>query len=162
MTPPLPPTDEPLATAAVPDGKRRRRASLSRSVALVIGTVIVGTVLVTIFVPTMCGCSSEIAYVDAMKGDLRNLETAEESYFADSVSYETSTTAINFEPSSGVTITITSADSTGWAATASHNLTDKTCGIFVGSATAPIAGQREGEPTCVAAADSSARPPSRR
>ncbi|MDP3772689.1 MAG: hypothetical protein Q8Q85_00310 [Gemmatimonadales bacterium] len=83
-----------------------------------------------------------------MKSDLRNLVTAEEFYFADQVSYTSSTTAIDFEPSAAVSVSITSATGTGWAATASHNGTDKTCGIYVGSASAPIAGQNESEPKC--------------
>ena len=59
------------------------------------------------------------------------------------------TTAINYNSSTGVTVTVTSANGTGWAATANHNATTKTCGIYVGTATAPITGQNEGEPKCV-------------
>lgn len=83
-----------------------------------------------------------------MKSDLRNLVTAEESYFADQVSYPTSTTAVQFTPSSGVTITIGTATGTGWDATTKHNGTSKTCGIYVGSGTAPTGGN-EGEPKCI-------------
>ncbi|MDO8667290.1 MAG: hypothetical protein Q7J79_11795, partial [Gemmatimonadales bacterium] len=71
-----------------------------------------------------------------------------ESYFADQVSYTTSTTAVQFTPSTGVTMTIGAATGTGWNATTKHNGTAQTCGIYVGSASAPITGANEGEPKC--------------
>jgi len=115
---------------------------------LLIVVVIIG-ILAAIAIPKFAN-TKEKAYVAAMKSDLRNLVTAEESYFADQVSYTTSTVAINFTPSTGVTITIGAATGTGWSATAKHNAlaATKTCGIFVGSATAPVAGGNEGEPKC--------------
>ena len=113
---------------------------------LLIVVVIIG-ILAAIAIPKFAN-TKEKAYVAAMKSDLRNLVTAEESYFADQVTYTTSTTAINFTPSTGVTMTIGAATGTGWNATTSHNATTKTCGIYVGSAAAPISGQNEGEPKC--------------
>jgi prepilin-type N-terminal cleavage/methylation domain-containing protein len=113
---------------------------------LLIVVVIIG-ILAAIAIPKFAN-TKEKAYVAAMKSDLRNMVTAEESYFADQVSYTTATAAVNFTPSTGVTIAITAATGTGWAATASHNATSKTCGIYVGTATAPISGQNEGEPKC--------------
>ena len=113
---------------------------------LLIVVVIIG-ILAAIAIPKFAN-TKEKAYVAAMKSDLRNLVTAEESYFADQVSYTTSTTAVSFSPSTGVTLTIGAATGTGWSATAKHNGTAKTCGIFVGSATAPISGANEGEPKC--------------
>ena len=113
---------------------------------LLIVVVIIG-ILAAIAIPKFAN-TKEKAYVAAMKSDLRNLVTAQESYFADQVSYTTSTTAINFSSSTGVTVTVGTANGTGWNATAKHNATTKTCGIFVGSASAPISGQNEGEPKC--------------
>jgi len=114
---------------------------------LLIVVVIIG-ILAAIAIPKFAN-TKEKAYVAAMKSDLRNLVTAEESYFADQVSYTTATAAINYNSSSGVTVVIGSATGTGWAATAAHNATTKTCGIYVGAATPPITGQNEGEPKCV-------------
>lgn len=88
------------------------------------------------------------AYVAAMKSDLRNLVTAEEIYFADSVTYTTSPTNLYFMSSAGVTVTIRAADNTGWSATAKHNGSDQVCGIWVGNASPPIRGSNEGEPKC--------------
>ena len=113
---------------------------------LLIVVVIIG-ILAAIAIPKFAN-TKEKAYIAAMKSDLRNLVTAQESYFADQVSYTTATTALNYNSSTGVTVTITAATGTGWAATSKHNATTKTCGIYVGSATAPISGQNEGEPKC--------------
>lgn len=113
---------------------------------LLIVVVIIG-ILAAIAIPKFAN-TKEKAYLAAMKSDLRNLVTAEESYFADQVSYTTSTTAVNFTPSTGVTMTIGAATGTGWSATTKHNATTRTCGIYVGSATAPVTGANEGEPKC--------------
>jgi hypothetical protein len=55
---------------------------------------------------------------------------------------------LNYSASTGVTVTVGTVSGTGWNATAKHNGTSKTCGIFVGAATAPISGANEGEPKC--------------
>ena len=113
---------------------------------LLIVVVIIG-ILAAIAIPKFAN-TKEKAYIAAMKSDLRNLVTAQESYFADNVSYTTATTALNYTASTGNTVSVSAANGTGWAATASNNATTKTCGIYVGTATAPISGQNEGEPKC--------------
>jgi len=112
---------------------------------LLIVVVIIG-ILAAIAIPKFAN-TKEKAYIAAMKSDLRNLVTAEESYFSDYVTYSTNL-GTNYNSSAGVTVSITAATGTGWAATASHNATTKTCGIYVGSATAPVSGANEGEPKC--------------
>ncbi len=114
---------------------------------LLIVVVIIG-ILAAIAIPKFAN-TKEKAYIASMKSDLRNLVTAEESYFADNVTYATTTSNLQYNSSAGVTVTVSGATGTGWSATASHNATTKTCGIFVGAATAPISGQNEGEPKCV-------------
>jgi hypothetical protein len=84
----------------------------------------------------------------AMKSDLRNLVTAEESYFADHRTYAINVRDLDFAVSKGVTITLVAATSTGWSARAQHVATSKSCGIFVGSAQPPAPSQAEGEPVC--------------
>ncbi|MDO8666750.1 MAG: hypothetical protein Q7J79_09070, partial [Gemmatimonadales bacterium] len=102
------------------------------------------------------------AYLSAMKSDLRNLVTAQESYIADFVTYtptpEDSVPSPydsigahrfhRFNTSTGVTITVGVATATGWNATARHNGVAQTCGIFVGDAPSPMEGASEGEPKC--------------
>jgi len=86
------------------------------------------------------------AYIASMKSDLRNLVTAEEAYFADSVRYTTrlgdtyAVTTGNVMPTIRVT-----AD--GWTATIESLHVPYRCTIFVGS-TPRAPARREGEPVC--------------
>jgi prepilin-type N-terminal cleavage/methylation domain-containing protein len=114
---------------------------------LLIVVVIIG-ILAAIAIPKFAN-TKEKAYIASMKSDLRNLVTAEESYFADQVSYTSTQAALNYNASTGNTVTIGTTSGTGWNATATNNGTAKTCGIYVGSASAPISGQNEGEPKCI-------------
>jgi prepilin-type N-terminal cleavage/methylation domain-containing protein len=113
---------------------------------LLIVVVIIG-ILAAIAIPKFAN-TKEKAYTSAMKSDLRNLVTAQESYFSDYVTYTTSM-GTYFAASTGVTVTIGTATGSGWAATSSHNATTKTCGIYYGTASPPISGQNESEPRCI-------------
>ena len=91
---------------------------------------------------------ADARYLSAARSDLRNLVTAEEAYFADSVRYTTSLRQIGFSPTQGVTIKVELL-SDGWAATATvAQAPTWTCAIFVGTMRPFVAGQREGEPRC--------------
>jgi len=114
---------------------------------LLIVVVIIG-ILAAIAIPKFAN-TKEKAYIAAMKSDLRNLVTAQESYFADNVTYTSSTANLNYNASTGVSVTVGSISGTGWSATSKHNGTAKTCGIYVGGGTPPVAGASEGEPKCV-------------
>src|SRR5437762_6721983 len=101
--------------------------------------------------PTRRSSDLEKAYLASMKSDLRNLVTAEEAYFADSVKYTTNlgtayatTSGVGVAPGQPMTITLT-AD--GWQATVGHSTTTKQCAIYVGSTTTTWA-TKEGEPKC--------------
>ena len=111
---------------------------------LLIVVVIIG-ILAAIAIPKFAN-TKEKAYVAAMKSDLRNMVTAQEAYFSDNTTYAASTGALtNYSSSTGVTVTMTSASGTGWAATAKHNGTTKTCSLWI----CTTAGSgNEGEPTC--------------
>jgi type IV pilus assembly protein PilA len=113
---------------------------------LLIVVVIIG-ILAAIAIPKFAN-TKEKAYIAAMKSDLRNILTAQENYFADQITYTTSTAQLLLQVSAGVTVTIANTSATGWNATASHTATSRTCGIYYGTATPPIAGQNEGEPKC--------------
>ena len=114
---------------------------------LLIVVVIIG-ILAAIAIPKF-GSTKEKAYIASMKADLRNLVTAEESYFADNVTYTSTVGNLSYSISAGNTVVVTAASGTGWSATSTNNGTTHTCGIYVGSGTAPVAGQNEGEPKCV-------------
>lgn len=111
---------------------------------LLIVVVIIG-ILAAIAIPKFAN-TKEKAYIASMKSDLRNLVTAEEAYFADSIAYSANL-GTAFNTTTGVlgpNITIT-AD--GWTASVSHTTTTKTCAIYVGST--PLApANKEGEPKC--------------
>lgn len=113
---------------------------------LMVVLLVIG-ILSAIAIPRFLG-QKERAYIITMKSDLRNLVTAEEAYVSSGNGYSTNQAALNFVTSAGVTITILSADSSGWSATAAHNGTTKTCGIYMGSATSPVGGAPAGQATC--------------
>ena len=113
---------------------------------LLIVVVIIG-ILAAIAIPRFAN-TKEKAYLAAMKSDLRNILVAQETYFADNVTYTTSTTALSMVISPGVTVTIANTSATGWNATASYTATTRTCGVFYGTATPVFTGQNEGEPRC--------------
>ena len=80
-----------------------------------------------------------------MKSDLRNLATAEEAYFSDWIAYTTNVP--NYVVTTGVTGPTIATTADGWTANMGHNLTTKTCAIYIGStSTAPA--NKEGEPKC--------------
>ena len=114
---------------------------------LLIVVVIIG-ILAAIAIPKFAN-TKEKAYLTAMKSDLRNMVTAEEAFFADSVKY---TTTIGV---GGLTFNVTSGNNTptiattadGWTATISNLNTTKTCAIFIGS-TSIAPANKEGEPKC--------------
>jgi len=109
---------------------------------LLIVIVIIG-ILAAIAIPKF-GATKERAYFAAMKSDLRNLITSQESYFAEHVTYTTNLGSL-FQASPGVTVTIGSLTGEGFAATAAHNGTVRTCNIAIGPA---AAGGPEGQVQC--------------
>src|SRR5438874_3749606 len=96
---------------------------------LLIVVVIIG-ILAAIAIPKFANTKSK-AYIAAMKSDLRNLVTAEESYFSDSAKYATSTSqGLQFKSSTGVSMPSITTFSGAWLATNSHTqLGTFSCGI---------------------------------
>jgi type IV pilus assembly protein PilA len=121
-------------TSEVKVNKGRRGFTL---IELLIVVVIIG-ILAAIVIPKFSN-TREKAYVATMKSDLRNFFIAEENYHASFTTFTTSIAAMEATSSQGVTITVQNVSGTGWAATAAHTGTTKTCGVFVGGApvTAP-------------------------
>ncbi len=113
---------------------------------LLIVVVIIG-ILATIAIPKFQGVK-EKAYIASMQSDLKTLVTVQEAYFADNVTYATTTANLNYIASAGNTITITGASASGWSATAKTALSPKICGIYVGSGTPPPQASIEGSPGC--------------
>jgi type IV pilus assembly protein PilA len=127
---------------------------------LLIVVVIIG-ILAAIAIPKFAN-TKEKAYISSMKSDLRNMVTAEEAYFADSVKYSTSTSCANPAPAGSAswcasvgntrgTITIGTGTQAGWTTSITNVNTPKSCAIYVGAITpsAPAtSSDPEGAPVC--------------
>jgi hypothetical protein len=93
--------------------------------------------------------SREAAHIAAMKSDLRNLVTAEEAFFADSVKYTAriGRGGLQFNVTVGNSLPLIRLTTDGWVATIRNLNSTTVCAIFVGSTAQPPA-TREGEPKC--------------
>jgi prepilin-type N-terminal cleavage/methylation domain-containing protein len=125
---------------------------------LLIVVVIIG-ILAAIAIPKFAN-TKEKAYLASMKSDLRNLVTAEEAYFADSIKYTTAKSCVNPAPAGSVAFCTTTGNTlgaittgtgtqAGWTASVTNLNTSKSCEIYVG-ATTPALGiaTSEGAPAC--------------
>jgi type IV pilus assembly protein PilA len=114
---------------------------------LLIVVVIIG-ILAAIAVPKFSATKGR-AYAASLKGDLRNLATAEEAYFFQWAAYTTDTTKLNYKTTNGVQLTIVGASAGGWAAIATHPMSyPLTCALFNGNITAPAPATSEGVVAC--------------
>ena len=107
---------------------------------LLIVVVIIG-ILAAVAIPKFSN-TKQRASRSAGIADLRNLATAQESFFADSSRYAVITDTgtgvgkMNFTPSNGNTNLTLVASTTGWSGSVSIP-GSQSCGIFVGTAAAP-------------------------
>ena len=96
---------------------------------LLIVMVMIG-IICAITIPKFAN-SKEKTYLTAMKSDLRNLATYEESYAADSLGqyFSGDGLAFGFRPSQSVTVTATAVNGppASWSATATHTRISKVC-----------------------------------
>ena len=114
---------------------------------LLIVVVIIG-ILAAIAIPKFANTKSK-AYITAMKSDLRNLVSAQESLFSDSARYTTNITSLNFKASTGVTAPTIDVGAGYWSATNQHTqLAGMTCGIAVNTTNPTVSTAGEGEPAC--------------
>jgi type IV pilus assembly protein PilA len=115
---------------------------------LLIVVVIIG-ILAAIAIPKFSATKGK-AYIAAMKSDLRNLVTADEAFFADSVKYATyDTTKLKYRPSSGVGNPTIVVGAGYWSATNTHSqIPSFSCGIGVNTQNPIATTAGEGEPVC--------------
>ncbi len=112
---------------------------------LLIVVVIIG-ILAAIAIPKFAN-TKEKAYIASMKSDLRNLVNAEESYFADYVTYGSSAQlGTSYGESQGVTVAIANVSGKGWQASSTHTGTAVTCTIYLGDRATGTS--NEGTPYC--------------
>jgi prepilin-type N-terminal cleavage/methylation domain-containing protein len=121
---------------------------------LLIVVVIIG-ILAAIAIPKFANTKAK-AYVASMKADLRNLVTAEEAYFADSLKYAISIACSTAPTAGAVNVCTTKGNALGgptlsgggWNATMTNaNIASVTCAIFVNQAALAPA-TTEGAPAC--------------
>ena len=122
---------------------------------LLIVVVIIG-ILAAVAIPKFSN-TKEKAFVASMKSDLKNLVSAQESFYADSSRYggKTSITADPYKYTvSGDPTTVTfdiDGSATGWSAKITNTSAKQTCSAFGGSGgTHKGAATQDGVPHCVA------------
>jgi type IV pilus assembly protein PilA len=113
---------------------------------LLIVVVIIG-ILAAIAIPKFANTKDK-AKLASVKTDLRNLVSAQESYFSTTGTYATEAdkAALNASLSQGNALTINSASGSGFEATVENSTISadpKKCTVYVGSA-----GKQDGEITC--------------
>ena len=109
--------------------------------------VIIG-ILVTVLIPRWASARDR-AYVAAMTSDLRNLATAEESYYYDYAVYAPGVGLLPaYNATAGTSIAINEATQGGWSATSTSINSQKHCSLFVGNAAPVGAATQEGRAAC--------------
>ena len=103
---------------------------------LMVVVVIIG-ILAAVAIPKFSKTKGR-AQSTALKSDLRNLATAEESYFFDKHTYTADTVAMQWHPSPNVTVAFYNVTALGWSATTYHTQASPiTCAIYFGTAGPP-------------------------
>jgi type IV pilus assembly protein PilA len=114
---------------------------------LLIVVLIIG-ILASIAIPKFSSTKGQ-AFLAAMRSDLRNLATAEESYYYSNNVYSNDLSQLNYVTSTGVTIVVPEATAGGWSASATHmSLGAEKCTVYFGTATAVAPSTLEGRITC--------------
>jgi len=113
--------------------RRRRGFTLIELLIVVVVIGILAAISITRFKDT-----KGKGYAAALKSDLKNLTSLQESYFYSNNQYAPSLATVNFNPTDGVQLSISEASAGGWSAVATHPAAwPLTCAVFYGQA-APV------------------------
>jgi len=116
-------------------------------VELLIVVVVIG-ILAAMAIPRFQSTKGK-AYLASVKSDLKNLSTAEESFFYEHRTYSTDLDSLKAVASQGDLLMVVNATANGWAATAYNpNSWPHTCALFYGSVSAVAPATIEGEIAC--------------
>lgn len=111
--------------------RRAQRGSGFTLIELLIVVVIIG-ILAAIAIPKFRSTKNKANFA-AIKSDLKNLSTAEESFFYENRRYTTDLDSLKARASRGVVLTIT-LDGPGWQAVAYHPESfPQRCALFYGT-----------------------------
>jgi prepilin-type N-terminal cleavage/methylation domain-containing protein len=100
----------------------------------ILAAVVIVGILASIIIPKF-GTTKNKASFAAVKSDLHNLTTMQESFFYDSQRYTTDLDSMKFVVSRGLVLTVEEATNAGWSAKAYHpDAWPHICAIYVGSA----------------------------
>jgi type IV pilus assembly protein PilA len=115
---------------------------------LLIVVVIIG-ILAAIAIPKFQNTKGR-ANAASLRSDLRNLAVAQEAYFFEKAAYASDTARLNFRPSPGVMLTLSTPGIGEWVATATHPLSyPLQCTVFYGAVSpTPTPATVEGVPAC--------------
>ena len=126
---PFPLSPCPSMATSLAVSRQRRGFTL---IELLIVVIIIG-ILAAIAIPKFQHSKGK-AFLASMRSDLRNLATAEESYFYEHSIYTPDTTMLNFHTSNGVVLDVQSGDGGGWGAIATHpQAYPMRCALFLGT-----------------------------
>ena len=124
-----------------------RRRTAFTLVELLVVVVIIG-ILAAIAIPKFRNTKGK-GYAASLKTDLRNLATAEESFFYSNGHYTSALDSVPFKGSPGVIVTISEASNVGWSANATHPESyPLQCAVFMGTATPIVPATSEGVIAC--------------
>ena len=125
-----------------------RRKNGFTLIELLIVVVIIG-ILASVAIPKFRNTKGK-AFLASMKSDLRNLATAQESYFYEHSTYAADTLLLDYHSSNGVIVDLVSGDAAGWGAQATHpQAYPLRCALYLGSVTHQLApATSDGQVTC--------------
>lgn len=112
---------------------RRSGFTLIELLIVMVLVAILATIGVTRF-----WAAKDRSLLSTLQSDIRNMATEQEHYFDRNLIYASAVSdLVDFHPSPGVTLTVTHAQSDGWAVNATHvSLVGRSCGYFSGNAPA--------------------------
>lgn len=114
---------------------------------LLIVVVIIG-ILAAIAIPKFAATKGK-AHFAAMKSDLHNLTTAQESFFYDHARYTNGLDSLQFYGSHGDQLSVIEATATGWSATSTNPESyPHFCALYIGTAAAVAPANASGVVAC--------------